>query len=308
MPLRSIALLSCGIALTCSATVSAQHVDHAPPLPPVEGQYDGEWQGEWSDGDTWRGMWNGTYTNRDGHSVQAQYVGTFEGEHRFITDDGHVLEMGNDHGWHESEARYAPYQRARHLSASPDGRLAYTLAEREAWLADCRILMSDAGGYDDRYDRYDRGPDGGTIGGVLGAVAGGIAGNRIADGDRLLGTVVGGAVGAVAGAAIGSAIDNDGDGHVSHDERYAARYCDAYLRRYEMGGHAGFAQPGYGHAAVMVAAPMHGQHGHRHGRNCEVTVEEEWIEVEQAAPAPRPARRTIAPRPRIQRGKVTPIR
>ena len=265
MSIRSTLLLAGAATLAFSTPALAQYdepeiewVEHAGP----EGTYDGDWEGEWQDEVTYRGTWDGTYTD------DAAY----EGDHRY--------EMRHErHG----------------LSASPDGRLGYTLQEREAWLADCRYVMS--GGSD--YGYYDdRDGNGALVGGLLGAVVGGVAGNRIADGDRLLGTVVGAGLGGLAGAAIGSAVDGDGrrGRELSADEVYAARYCDAYLRRYEMSGGAGY---GYAQPVMMVqmVGAGHGQRGHRHGPDCTTTVREEWVEVEAPAPAPRRARRVVAPRP-----------
>ncbi|WAT17203.1 glycine zipper 2TM domain-containing protein [Aurantiacibacter sp. MUD11] len=328
-------LLMASAAMIATATSAAAH-EHGPHGPHQtrevvietdEGVYDGEWEGHWQDGDTWRGMWNGTYTAPDGQQLHGQYVGTFIGQGRFVTDDGRVLLLDERRGWRETEGehhvRIIRRQRGP-LGASPDGRLGYTMAEREQWLAECRLLMADAGGY---RDHDDRDADGALIGGILGAVAGGVAGNRIADGDRLAGTLIGAGVGGLAGAAIGSLLDGDGDGEVDANELWAARYCDAYLRRYEMGGGAGYHGHGHGHAQPVmmvqaVAAAPHGYPGHRHGPHCNVRIREEWIDMDAHHPAPT-ARRAIpphrphpapapaaapapAPQPEPQ-GKVTPI-
>lgn len=321
MKTAAIQLLT-GAAALAFATPATAHDDH-PHENQVEvvhsaGEYDGEWSGHWQDGDTWRGMWNGTYTTIDGEVLEGRYVGTFVGEGHFITDDGRMLMLDNT-GWREGEGHYEIDVERHHtsLGASPDGRLGYTLAEREAWLADCRVLMANAGGYYDYGDYYRDDADGGLIGGLLGAVAGGFAGNRIADGDRLAGTLIGAGVGGVAGAVIGSLIDGDDEDYeyvdrgVSANQLYAARYCEAYLRRYEMGGGAAFqGHMSYGQPVMLVqsvAAPArHGEHGHRHGPECTTTVREEWVEVEAPAPTPRPARRTIAPRPQPT-GKTVPL-
>lgn len=197
---------------------------------------------------------------------------------------------------------------ARPRRASHDGPLlAYSPAEREQWLADCRILMADGGGYDDRYYHRERGPDGRVIGGVLGAVVGGVVGNRVADGSRLGGTLIGAGLGGLAGAAIGSAVDRDGDRYseYSRDELWAARYCEAYLRRYELGGGIGF--QGYTQPMMVVqaapAAPHYRQRRRAsHCGECRRVVTEEEIEVEvEEAPAPR-ARRSV-PRPAPEPGK-----
>ncbi len=323
MSIRSTLFLAGVAAATMAAPAAAHdgpHAGHHGDRHEVitaeahEGTYEGDWQGHWQDDQTWRGMWNGTYTTQDGEVLEGRYIGTFIGEGRFISDDGQMLELDEVHGWHAGDGHYEiEIERHRNphgLSASPDGRLGYTLAEREAWLADCRLVM---GGGD--YGYYeDRGGDGDLVGGLLGAVVGGVAGNRIAgSGDRLLGTVVGAGLGGIAGAVIGDAVDGDGRRGPSADEVYAARYCDAYLRRYEMSGGAGY----YGQmqpvmmvqmGGVPMHGPMHGQRGHRHGPECTTTVREEWVEVEVTPPA----RREIPPRPRPQpapepAGKITPI-
>jgi len=317
-----ISLFLAGAAMMAVTAPAAAHDEH-PQMRHVEviqssGDYDGEWEGHWQDGDTWRGMWNGTYTTADGEVLEGRYVGTFIGEGRFVTDDGRVLMLGES-GWHEGSDRalvrieHRPPPHA--LGASPDGRLGYTLAEREAWLADCRVLMAGAGGYSSYNDYYRDDADGGLIGGLLGAVAGGFAGNRIADGDRLAGTLIGAGVGGIAGAVIGSLVDGDGGDRresreIDANELYAARYCEAYLRRYEMGGGTGFQAMAY-QPVMMVqtvaAAAPHGHVGHRHGPECTTTVREEWVEVERPAP---PARRVVPPRPQPApqpSGKVQPI-
>lgn len=314
-----LSLLLAGAATMAVATPAAAHEDH-PQIHQVEvietaGVHVGEWQGHWEDGDTWRGMWNGTYTTADGAVLEGQFIGTFVGEGRFVSDDGRVLMLGED-GWHQGSedavVRRERRRMARDVGASPDGRLGYTLAEREAWLADCRVLMANAGGYHD-YADYDRDvADGGLIGGLLGAVVGGFAGNRIDDGDRLAGTLIGAGVGGIAGAVIGSLVD--GDGRENRDSRdidanalYAARYCEAYLRRYEMGGGTGFHtmadQPVMMVQRVAAGAP-HGHSGHRHRPECTTTVREEWVEAEPAARRAIPPRQQAAPEPR---GKVQPI-
>ncbi|WP_240624533.1 glycine zipper 2TM domain-containing protein [Aurantiacibacter odishensis] len=292
-------LISAAALLAPGAPVAAQEDDPSNgevDIVQAGGSYDGEWSGRWQDGDTWRGMWNGTFTTAEGEVLQGRYVGIFVGEGRFVADDGRVLTLG-DAGWHESAKDYElGHHRLRYddVSASPEGRLGYTLSEREDWLSDCRLLMSGAGGYYDYDDYYRDNADGGLIGGLLGAIGGGIAGNRIADGDRLAGTLIGAGVGGIAGAVIGSLIKGDGDEdgvrEAYANELYAARYCEAYLRRYEMGGGAGFhEQMSYGQPSILIQSvatgPRHGQHGHRHGPECTTTLREEWVGVEDFVPA-----------------------
>ncbi|GEM_PF-1397240 len=277
----------------------------------TDGRYEGAWQGDWSDEETWHGEWTGTYTNAEGQTVDASYHGVFMGEHRFMSEDGHVLAHG-EHGWRE-----------HHTGSNANGshhapRLAYTAQERAQWLTDCQYLMADGGGYYD--DRRDR--NGGLIGGLLGAVVGGVAGNRIADDDRLLGTAVGAGLGGLAGAAIGSVLDGDGDGELSRNEVWASRYCEAYLRRHELGG----GQFAYGQQVMMVPVTTHSQfgrvqgparargHGHNHAqrrdedcRICRETVIEEEVEIVRPASRPRP-RPTPRPAPQAQpQGKLTPL-
>lgn len=282
MTTRSALLAAAALGLATPA--AAQHSDHHSPSGHGDATghhadqgYEGEWQGEWVDGDHYQGEWEGTY-------------------------HGDAYRAHQHHG-----------RDVRHLGASPDGRLGYTLAERESWLADCRLLMAYGGGYDDGY-HYDerRGADGRVIGGLLGAAAGGVVGNRVADGNRTAGTLLGAGLGGLAGYAIGGAIDDRDDragfyGNATRDEIWAARYCDAYLRRYEMGGGAG--TWGQVQPVMMVAMAPHGNRGHRHSADCSTVVTEEIIEIEEApAPRPRRARRAIArPAPAAEPGKVTPI-
>lgn len=272
MSIRTITLLASIASITLAIPAFAQeHVDealgdhHAQQHQSHTGAaYDGAWEGDWTDKQTWQGEWTGTYRHGGQHA---------RGEHHLI------------------DSARGP------LGASPDGRLGYTLAEREAWLADCRYLMADG----TPYDKGQR--DSGLIGGLLGAVVGGVAGNRIAGrGSRLGGTLIGAGVGGVAGAAIGSAVDSDAQDEFDRNELWAARYCDAYLRRYEMGG-GSWGYRSHAHRAKVVSSTRsNGSHGHRPGngedcRVCNEIVTEEWIEEEIVTPRPSSA----------PQGKITPI-
>lgn len=279
MPNRFTLLLAGAATLGLSSPASSQdeRYDSLPPLEdeytevetydsPGAARYEGEWDGQWVDDEHYEGEWEGTY-HRD---IDTPYP-------------------HHSHGRHSD--RYAP-------------NLAYSAAERDAWLSDCRVLMYDGGGYDYGYYEPRRGPDGRIVGGVLGAVAGGIAGNRLADGNRTAGTLIGAGLGGLAGAAIGDAVDNDRDryryGYSYSQDRdnydanglWAARYCEAYLRRYELGGGAGL----YGQAQPMMlvasAQPVH-RRRHRHCNSCEAVVIEETIEIEEVVEERRPARRTV---------------
>jgi len=237
-------------------------MDHHGASDSQSGQYDGEWEGEWAGQDTWHGEWSGTYTDGDGQSVEAEYRGVWTGGRR-----GHRRHHGP--------------------------RLAYSAEERAQWLADCRFLMAGSSGY--YADDYGDGRDDGLIGGLLGAVIGGAAGNRIAEDNRVLGTVVGAGLGGLAGVAIGSAVDGDGDGEVTRDELWVARYCDAYLRRYELGAGA------WGQVQPMMIVPVAYSTPRRRPRhhNCGTCERSEAIEENSTieSPAPRPAARRPQPAP-----------
>ena len=129
----------------------------------------------------------------------------------------------------------------------PQPSIGYTVAERDAWLADCRAQY---------YGKGKR--TGGIIGGLIGAIGGGILGHEIADGSRtrrIGGTLIGAGVGGLAGLAIGAAIGASGD-EKRIDE------CEAYLRQYT-GGYApgpgygyGYGHGSYGYTTVMVPVQM----------------------------------------------------
>lgn len=120
----------------------------------------------------------------------------------------------------------------------------------------------------------DKGVGGALIGGALG----GIVGNRVAKGDRLLGTVVGGVAGAVAGTVIDKA-----------EDRSLRRECDDYFASVQQGGYPAGGYPGYGYPGapygyVMVPVMIQPQ------QPCVETtvVTEKWVDV--------PVRRRAAPR------------
>ncbi|WP_226016227.1 glycine zipper 2TM domain-containing protein [Novosphingobium sp. FKTRR1] len=93
---------------------------------------------------------------------------------------------------------------------------------------------------EERCRDYGRRGNGGGVGGaVIGGVAGGVLGNRIAPGDRTLGTVAGAAIGALAGAAIDKSESR-------RRQRARDRECDEFYARTSG---AGYPQtPGYGQA------------------------------------------------------------
>ena len=115
--------------------------------------------------------------------------------------------------------------------------------DRSGWLENCE---------DELRARKERGAVGG---GLLGAIAGGIIGNRVADSERLGGTLLGAGLGGIAGAAIGSAIGSAVRGNPYLSE------CKAYLENWERGG---YRQGGYGHAGYGQAG-YYGHQGYAYG-------------------------------------------
>ena len=108
--------------------------------------------------------------------------------------------------------------------------------------------------------------------------------------------MIGAGIGGVAGAAIGSLVGGDDDyqdREITANELCAARYCEAYLRRYEMGGGSGLPRADElwptGDAGADRRRPVqrHGHHGRGHGPECTTTVREEWVEVDSPEPLPR---------------------
>lgn len=81
----------------------------------------------------------------------------------------------------------------------------------------------------------------GTTGAIIGGLVGGVAGNRIASGERAVGTVAGAAVGALAGSAIGKSVD-----------KKPQRECDEFFASYvppqQSPGYYGYAAPAGGYA------------------------------------------------------------
>jgi hypothetical protein len=278
MTARLASVLAAATILAAASPAIAQHRYDGPPLPQLEaGTWQGEWDGAWEDEETWSGVFHGTYTGLDGHEVDAEYRGTFIGETRFLSDDGHALYRDEHRGWRE-ERRGDDGRRERRMGRfDREPRFGYSPEDRTAWLDECRSK------HDDRYLDDRAAERGAAIGGAIGAIGGGIAGNRIAGrGDRLEGTIIGAGVG-LAGVAIGGAIGADADRRARLD---GADYCSDYLGHYERGG-MGPAYTGYGYPAVMwVRVPIIRERASDCG--CEEVIEEEVVTT-------RPARR-VAPR------------
>ncbi len=242
----------------------------------------------------------------------VEHIGSYEGE----WDGEWQSEDAYTGDWHGT---YTAGEASSSLSTEEYSPFGYSAEERAEWISQCRALRSDGHRYANIED--DDG-DGGIIGGLLGAIAGGIIGNRVADGERLAGTLIGAGVGGLAGAVIGSALDQDDDEVVYTEGEHGFDYCEAYLLNYERG--YGLPQPAISHTAIVTMQPMHGAHGHRHTADCHpqqtyttmqtrtrqyVVVEEVEVEVEAEAEAPAVEappviERNIPPRPR---GKVQTV-
>jgi len=303
MRVLALSLLS---STLLAAPLAAQDYPLEPIIESTSGSYDGRWEGAWQDGETYTGRWHGTYTDLDGHTIAADYRGTFIGEAQFHSDDGLML-YDDGHGqWHQADPREARY---RHGAASGSRQagpnLAYSLDQRAAWLADCRAVMLPVDDGDHHRRRGGR-----TLGALLGAAVGGFAGNRIAgDGDRLLGTAIGAGAGGLAGAAIGASTDSAADRRSLRereaDAAYAAEYCDAYLARYEasaVGG--GYALGAHPLAVTTLQRTVAAEQWPCAGCSEVIIEEEDWIDV----PTVTYVRRERCAPPPPADGKLTPLR
>lgn len=193
------------------------------------------------------------------------------------------------------------HRSGHHGAAAAAPRLAYGAEERAEWLSQCRALHArpEYDGYDDDYDDEDD-SDGGLIGGLIGAVTGGFAGNRIANGNRLLGTAIGAGIGGLAGVVIGSVIDGQDDDDdrrpvYNGDDGYAFDYCEAYLLNYERG----YGVPGQAAYAPVVMVPV-AQQGYgqtvQSRRSYRVIEEDVVVETAETHAPPRGMRRAMPPR------------
>ena len=101
---------------------------------------------------------------------------------------------------------------------------AASVFQREQWIDECERRTNGRG------DREK----GGIIGSLLGAITGGIIGNRVADSERLGGTLIGAGVGGLGGLLLGNLIGGGRDRDGDYD---CAAALDSYLSQY--------GQPGY---------------------------------------------------------------
>ncbi len=126
------------------------------------------------------------------------------------------------------------YQRNYAPTGYPFPAYAPVVFEREQWLDECNR----------RTNGRDESEKGGIIGGLLGAIGGGIIGNRVADSERLGGTLIGAGVGGLAGLLIGNLI-----GGGKKNDRYDCEAAlDGYLSQYGANG------PRF--ASRTIAAPV----------------------------------------------------
>ena len=118
--------------------------------------------------------------------------------------------------------------------------------EREQWIEECN--RRTAGRSDEE--------KGSIIGGLLGAIAGGIIGNRVADGDRLAGTLIGAGTGGLGGFLLGNLIGGSRD----RDEPYDCEAAlDSYLSQYGQGpvriASRNIPSPAYGYPGYYTPGP-----------------------------------------------------
>ncbi|GEM_PF-1335735 len=242
------------------------------------GTYRGEWEGEWRTPDSYTGRFDGTYTDLEGRVIDADYEGTWVDDTRFVSDDGLVLYRDGEFGWHEDAYRgdgaYRMIRRDLPRQPAPPAyapHLAYTAAQRDQWLSQCRSLRGEMRegtyiAYEDESERRSSG----ILPSIITAVIGGVAGNRIAgSGDRLAGTLIGAGVGGLAGLALTALADGIANGDRDEEDlvyvepNYSFDYCEAYLLNYERGYGTGSAEaahvhgPDCGHAAVSYQPVMH---------------------------------------------------
>ncbi|QUL37289.1 hypothetical protein [Erythrobacter sp. JK5] len=154
---------------------------------------------------------------------------------------------------------YAPY---------PGGPAAAAplVFERDQWLAECERRTAGR----------SEGDKGGIIGGLLGAVAGGLIGNRVADGDRLAGTLIGAGTGGLAGVLLGNLV---GGGKMN--DRYDCEAAlDGYLSQYGQPGAARvmpYPAAGYGYQGYGYAPAHAGYYGY--GCGCQ-QPQVAWVPVQ----------------------------
>lgn len=188
----------------------------------------------------WQGQWQGQWQAPDNRIYSGTWTGMYE---RSAYPTGPMSRL--DGPPHES----------------PEGPGAWGPPRDEHWQR-----MVERCSTDHRQGR--------VVGGVIGGVVGGVVGNRLADGNRVLGTVAGVGLGALGGGAVGATIDR------GHD-----RECEDFFRAagaegpgpgYPGGapypGGSGFAAPaGYMWVPVMV------QGGGGRGYTETVTTTEEYV-------------------------------
>lgn len=258
------------------------------------------WADEAQAGVSWGDTANAVVEDRSyGPDVAYEYESREVVQDIYEDSDWETGEWDRDarpEGYHTARRAIHRERGPHRMERNPAPRLAYSAAERDEWLAQCRALHAAQQTmvyYEEEEDR-----DGGLIGGLLGGIFGGFAGNRIADGDRLLGTIVGAGVGGLAGAVIGSAIDRaddrDDGGRMAYvEDDYGFDYCAAYLQNYER-GHGTPSQVTY--APVMMVPVAQGAQRMERRTSYRVIEEEVEVDARHPHPAPRQIRRAMPPR------------
>jgi len=170
-------------------------------------------------------------------SVNADGVETITRTRRIETSNPYPAEMSDQYsdGYQVSQG-YAP---------AYYGSQGAAVFQRDQWIDECERRTANRG------DREK----GGIIGALLGAVTGGIIGNRVANSERLGGTLIGAGVGGLGGLLLGQLI---GGGRNERGEYDCAAALDGYLSQYAYGGAARYSpapayagppvQYGYGYA------------------------------------------------------------
>ena len=163
----------------------------------------------------------------------------------------HTAPVHSGHAIHEGHETYAYRTIPAHGPAYGYAPAAGVF-ERDQWIDECERRTS---GRDNR-------EKGGIIGGLLGAIAGGIIGNRVADGDRLAGTLIGVGTGGIGGALLGGLI---GGGRNDRGDYDCEAALDSYLSQYGHGGPATVHRVAYRTIPAPAYAPPPPAYGYGYG-------------------------------------------
>lgn len=201
------------------------------------------------------------------HQADYAYEHAYDNSEQTIGADGvetvtytHYSTATGHTGSHHSG--YTPHTAAPHSYYPTGGTYPGAVFDREQWLTECRRRTDHIN---------DDNQKGGIIGGLLGAITGGIIGNRVADSERLGGTLIGAGVGGLAGAVIGALIQGRGrDRDRGYDceaalDNYLSQYghSDGRFRTIPAGGATHGYSHGYTHSGNAHSGAAHyGSYGH----------------------------------------------